>query len=137
MIVIPVLTAVFEAQNESRFRRWLDKCYIGGENLVSKAICQSGAYIRGRLRIFENKPPPQSGPYQILKKWGLIFGGIRYYLWEMATRFCKLQEPLTQNTALGHSTHTHTHKHSIHHPSLKLHLCVFCPQPHLVHYYSY
>ena len=73
MIVTPVRTAVFEAQNESRLRKWLDKCYIGGEKLVSMAICQR-AYIRGALHIFENKPPPQSGPGLMLKKGRLIFG---------------------------------------------------------------
>ena len=61
MIVTPVLTAVFEAHNESRLRRWLGKCYIRGEKLVSKAICWRGAYIRGALHISENKPSPQSG----------------------------------------------------------------------------
>ena len=39
MTVAPVLAAVLEAQNESRFHRCLSKCYIGGEKLVSKAIC--------------------------------------------------------------------------------------------------
>ena len=29
-----------------------------------------GAYIRGALCIFENKPPPQSGPCLMLKKQG-------------------------------------------------------------------
>ena len=38
-MVVPVLVAVFEAQNKSRLRRWLDKCYLGGEKLVSNAIC--------------------------------------------------------------------------------------------------
>ena len=39
MMVAPVLAAVLEAQNESRLRRWLGECYIGGEKLVSTAIC--------------------------------------------------------------------------------------------------
>ena len=29
------------------------------------------------LRIFDNKPPPQSGPCLLLKRVGLIFGRIR------------------------------------------------------------
>ena len=34
------------------------------------------AYIRGELRVFENKPPPQSGPCLQLKKGG---GGGAYF----------------------------------------------------------
>ena len=39
MMVAPVLAVVFEVQNESRLHKCLSKCYIGGEKLVSKAIC--------------------------------------------------------------------------------------------------
>ena len=39
MTVVPVLAAVFEAQNESRLCRWLGECYIGREKLVSMAVC--------------------------------------------------------------------------------------------------
>ena len=38
MMVLPVLAAVFEAQNESRLCRWLGEYCIGGEELVSKDI---------------------------------------------------------------------------------------------------
>ena len=70
LTALTALTAVFEAQNENRLRRWLGKCYIGGEKLVSKAIC----LFQGALRIFENMPPPQSGPCLMLKK-GLFSRG--------------------------------------------------------------
>ena len=39
MTVAPVLAAVFEAQNENRLCRWLCECYIGGEKLISMAVC--------------------------------------------------------------------------------------------------
>ena len=39
MAVVPVLAAVLEAQNDTRPCKWPGKCYIGGEELVSKAIC--------------------------------------------------------------------------------------------------
>ena len=61
-MVAPVLAEVFEAQ-KSRLCRWLGKCYIGGEKLVSMAA-RGGLYSRriacipGTLRVFENKPPP-------------------------------------------------------------------------------
>ena len=48
---------------------------------VSKAISARGGLIfQGTLDIFENKPPPQSRPYLLLKKAGLIFGRIRVYI---------------------------------------------------------
>ena len=75
--VAPVLATVFAAQNDSRLRRWLGGCCLGGEKLVSNAICWREAYIRGALRIFENKPPLQSGLCLLLKKGGggLFLGG--------------------------------------------------------------
>ena len=35
-MVVPLLVAVFEAQNESRLHRWLGECYIGRGMLVIK-----------------------------------------------------------------------------------------------------
>ena len=71
-----VLTAVLEAQNKSRLHTWLGEGYTGGEKLVRKAICYKGAYIRGALCIFENKPPPQSGPcWRHGPDWGGGGGG--------------------------------------------------------------
>ena len=49
------------------------RCF-SGEKLVSKALCWRGAYIRGALRIFENKPPSLFGPGLLLKK-GVLFSG--------------------------------------------------------------
>ena len=49
MIVTPILTAVFEAQNESRLCRWLGKFYIGEEKLASKAVSSSGYLLEGGL----------------------------------------------------------------------------------------
>ena len=37
--------------------------YAGREDMIGKAICLRGAYILGELCMFENNPPPQSGPY--------------------------------------------------------------------------
>ena len=55
--VVPVLAAVLEAQNESRLAR--QALYM--QRKVSKqCYLLEGDYIRGALRIFENKPPPQS-----------------------------------------------------------------------------
>ena len=36
MTVVPVLAAVFEAQNKCRHCRFLSEYYIGGDKLVSK-----------------------------------------------------------------------------------------------------
>ena len=36
MMVVPILIAMFDAQNESRLRKWLDECYIGVQKLVIK-----------------------------------------------------------------------------------------------------
>ena len=38
MTVVPVLAAVFEAQNEIRLHRWLGECYIDRKQLVSMDI---------------------------------------------------------------------------------------------------
>ncbi len=81
MIVAPLLAAVLELKTRVDSVRWLNERYTGGEEMVSKAICWRGAYIRGELRIFEYKPPPQFGPCLLLKKGGLIFGRIRYYIY--------------------------------------------------------
>ena len=41
MMVALIIAAVLESQNESRIHTilWLGMCYIGGEMLISKAIC--------------------------------------------------------------------------------------------------
>ena len=56
MTVAPVLADLFEAQNESRLD--LGECYIGGEKLVSMAVCQRGLYSRCIARI---SPLPSLG----------------------------------------------------------------------------
>ena len=41
--------------------------------MVSKAICWRGAYIRGELRIFENKPPSPIWAMSSAEKGGAYF----------------------------------------------------------------
>ena len=69
MIVTPALTTVFEAQNESRLRRWLGKCYLCGGKLVRLSARGGLIFEAHCMRIFENKPSTQSGPCLMLK-WG-------------------------------------------------------------------
>ena len=39
MIVVPVFTALLEAQNKSKFCRWLGKCHTSREKLAGKINC--------------------------------------------------------------------------------------------------
>ena len=41
MMVAPDLAAVLEVQNESRLRRWLGECHIGGEKVVSRGVSKA------------------------------------------------------------------------------------------------
>ena len=58
---------------------------------VSKAACWREAYVCGTLRIFENKPPPQSDPCLLLQRGG---GG---YFWEVMV-FSMCQDVLREGT---------------------------------------
>jgi hypothetical protein len=77
MSVVPLLAAVLELKTIVDSVRWLNEHYIGGEEMISKAICWRGlSYIRGKLHIFEYKLSPQSGPCLLLKKGGGLFSGV-------------------------------------------------------------
>ena len=52
---------VLEDQNESKLRRQLGERYIDDEKLPAIGRPWGGAYIRGTLHIFENKPPLKGG----------------------------------------------------------------------------
>ena len=54
----PVLAAVFEAQNESRLRRWLGVCYLGGEKLVT--LSARGGLIFKVFCAYSKISPPSS-----------------------------------------------------------------------------
>ena len=78
-------------------------------------------YIRGTLHIFENKPPPQSGPCLLLKKGGLIFSRVRYmhvlcmplytYYIITCTRTCIMYMYLHLFSDFSTQVHVHVHVH--------------------------
>ena len=78
-MVAPVLVAVFEAKNESRFRRWLGECCIGGEKLVSNTIYCWGEGLHSRHFAHiqkKKKPSPVWAMSTAEQRRGLIFGRI-------------------------------------------------------------
>jgi hypothetical protein len=64
-------------QNDNRLRTMAKLSLYRQKRDDKESHLLEGAYIRGKLRMLENKPPPLSGPCLLLKGGG---GGA--YFWE-------------------------------------------------------
>ena len=67
---IAPLTAMLEPKVRVDYVRWLSKCYVGGEEMVGKAICWRGLILKENLKII----PSPVWITSTAEKAGLIFG---------------------------------------------------------------